>query len=70
MSYSMTVTVKDGKASVDEAGYIAPPDGRYQVNGHVPSEGTWQAETIQATRYDEAGEVVVQASGTHHRIRL
>jgi hypothetical protein len=70
MSYSMTVTVKDGKATVDEAMYLAPPDGKYQVAGHVPGEGTWQAENIQVTRFDEAGAVVIQASGSHHRIRL
>jgi len=78
VSYSIRVDVKDGVATVSEVGTTtgaaAPPDGVYNINGHVPSEGTWQAETISIARSekDAAGndQMIVQASGTHHRVRL
>jgi len=70
MSYSIAVVVKDGKAEIDPAGTTSAEtlaDGRYVINGHVPSEGTWQAENIQVTRYlPDGGNVVMQASGTHY----
>jgi hypothetical protein len=70
MSYSIAVIVKDGKAAVDEAGTtsaVTLTDGRYVINGHIPSEGTWQAENIRVTRYDAgSGSVVIQADATHY----
>lgn len=66
MSYSLAVTVTDGVASVDESGTSLPPDGKFVINGHVPVEGTWQAENVQVTRQDVNGNVVIQASGTHY----
>lgn len=66
MSYQLTVTVKDGKAVVDESGTSVPPDGKFTINGHVPSEGTWQAENIQVTRFNTENSTVIQASGTHY----
>jgi hypothetical protein len=78
LSYSIKVVVKDGVATVapegTTTGQAAPPDGTYNINGHVPSEGTWQAETIAVARLepDDKGndQMVVQASGTHHRVHL
>lgn len=66
MSYQLTVTVKDGKATVEESKTSLPPDGKFVINGHVPTEGTWQAENIQVTRHDPQDSVVIQASGTHY----
>lgn len=66
MSYSVSVSVKDGVPSINEAGTSVPPDGTYTVNGHVPVEGTWQAESITVTRFTPDGKTVIQASGTHH----
>lgn len=62
MSYSMVIAVKDGKATVEESGYITPPDGKYQINGHTPSKDTWQFEQLQVTRYDAEGNTVAQAN--------
>jgi hypothetical protein len=70
MSYTIAVTVKDGKAAVDESATTPAEtlaDGRYVINGHVPSPGTWQAETVQVTRYQPDGSIVIQASGTHFK---
>lgn len=77
MSYSIKVVVKDGVATVapegTTTGQAAPPDGVYSINGHVPSEGTWQAESIAVARTepDDQGrdQMVIQASSTHHRVR-
>lgn len=69
MSYSIAVVVKDGKAEVDPVGTTPEllADGRYVISGHVPSEGTWQAEHIQVTRFaPDATNVVITASGTHY----
>lgn len=73
MTYSIAVIVKDGKVSVDEAGTTSSEtlvDGRYVINGHVPVEGTWQAENVMVTRYATEGEIVIQASGTHYTSSL
>lgn len=68
MSYQIYVVVKDGKAEIDESGTSldANADGKYLINGHVPVEGTWQAENIQATRMVD-NKTVIQASGTHYK---
>jgi hypothetical protein len=68
MSYVLTVVVKDGKAEVEPSGTTLDnsADGRYVVNGHVPVEGTWQAENIQVTRH-VGDKTVIQASGTHYK---
>lgn len=66
MSYQITVVVKDGKATVDDSGTSLPPDGKFTINGHVPSPGTWAAEHIQATRYADGGQnITIQASATY-----
>lgn len=78
MSYSIKVIVKDGVATVapegTTTGRAAPPDGTYAINGHVSSEGTWQAENIAIIRLepDDKGndQTVIQAASTHHRVRL
>lgn len=70
MSYQITVVVKDGKATVDDSGTSLPPDGKFVINGHVPTEGTWQADHIQVTRFNAEGNVEVQASGTKHHYKL
>lgn len=67
MSYSMFIDVKDGVATVDTAGgYIAPPDGRYSITGHVPSEdpSSYSSETISATRFDDNSLVLAQATAS------
>jgi len=77
MSYSIRVDVKDGVATVSEVGTTtgaaAPPDGMYNINGHVPTDGTWQVENISVARSekDEQGrdQMVIQAASTHHRVR-
>jgi hypothetical protein len=69
MSYQFTVVVEDGKATVDESGTTLTnvADGRYVVNGHTPTEGTWQAEHIEVSRYANAkGSVTIRAASTHH----
>jgi hypothetical protein len=78
VSYSIRVDVKDGVATVAESGTTtgaaAPPDGVYSINGHAPTQGTWKAETISIARSekDDNGndQMIVQASGTHHRVHL
>jgi hypothetical protein len=74
VSYQITVVVKDGKATVDDSGTSLPPDGKFTINGHVPSEGTWQAENIAVARMDSddqgRDQVIVQAASTHHRVHL
>jgi hypothetical protein len=78
MSYSIRVDVKDGVATVVEAGTTtgeaAPPDGMYNINGHVPTAGTWKAENISIARSekDDQGQdqMIIQASGTHQRVQL
>ena len=66
MSYGFFVDVKDGVATIDTVGYVKPPDGRYGVNGHVPSpDGSdWQYESLTVTRYDQGGNQMSQASAT------
>lgn len=68
MSYSIAVTVTNGHAEIDQAGTTAGEtlaDGKYVINGHVPVEGTWQADHIQVTRYSpDSQSIVVQASAT------
>lgn len=65
MSYQITVVVKDGKATVDDSGTSLPPDGKFTINGHVPSEGTWQAENIQVTRLGDGRNISIQAQATY-----
>lgn len=67
MSYQLTVVVKDGKAVVDESGTSLPPNGKFVINGHIPEEGTWQAENIQVSRQDPYGSAKMQASGTSYK---
>lgn len=68
MSWSMSVVVKDGKATVEEgASYMTPPDGKYQINGHMPTEQTWQFEQLQVTRYSISGDLVAQANAVVHK---
>lgn len=77
MSYSIKVVVKDGVATVASegttTGAAAPPDGTYTINGHVPTEGTWQAENIAVARLEQDGQgreqIIAQAASTHHRVR-
>jgi hypothetical protein len=68
MSYSFVVVVKDGKAELDPVGTAIDKsaDGRYVVNGHVPVEGTWQAEHIKVTR-NVNDFPVIHAEGTHYK---
>ena len=72
MSYSMYINVKDGKAEVDSANYVAPPDGKYMISGHVPTgePGNWDQETITVTRFAAGGtwaDQVAQATATIKR---
>lgn len=64
MSYSLYVVVKNGTAIIRTEGYVAPPDGHYQINGHVPTgePNNYNAETISATRFDENGYIIVQSA--------
>lgn len=68
MSYQISVVVKDGVATVDQNATSLPPDGEFSINGHVPLEGTWQAESINVTRNVDNGHgtmvAVIQATGT------
>lgn len=68
MSYSIRVVVKDGKAEVDLTGTSVPPDGIFNINGHVPLEGTWQAESINIMRSTDESHQVIQASATCHTV--
>lgn len=72
MSYQITVVVKDGKATVDESGTSLPPDGKFTINGHIPTEGTWQAENIAVARLEpgeNGDQMIIQSASTHHRVR-
>jgi hypothetical protein len=66
MSYSMYINVKDGMATVDSVGYAAPPDGRYAITGHVPTDepNSWDAESITAMRFSETGVQLAQATAS------
>lgn len=73
MSYSIKVVVKDGKAEVDPSGTSVPPDGVYNINGHIPLAGTWQAENINVTRSVEVPNgfspvTVIQATATCYTV--
>ena len=71
MSYSFVVDIKEGKAIIsgDAPVLNGVPDGRIQVNGHVPSPDgkDYQYESISVTRYDSDGNQVSQATALNKK---
>jgi hypothetical protein len=62
VSYSFTVTAKDGKLEVPEEVFHVP-DGVFMISGHADTDG--KNESISVFRKDAGGSTVASASGWH-----
>lgn len=61
MSFNLSVTVKDGTASVRTAGDV--PNGEFVVSGHE----TDQIRSLGLTRRGPDGRYVQEVNGTQHK---